>query len=43
MAAAQAELGEKGFAFDPDTAKYKAGGVLNAIYLQDEICGFAIH
>lgn len=43
VAAAQAELEEKGFAFDLGTAKYKAGGVLNAIYLQDEICGFAVH
>ena len=24
-------------------AKYKADGTLNAIYLADEICGFAVH
>lgn len=43
VAAAQAELEEKGFAFDPATASYKPDGSLNAIYLTDEICGFAIH
>lgn len=41
--AAQAELEAKGFAFDPSTAKYKPDGTLNAIYLLDEICGFAVH
>ena len=43
VAAAQAELEAKGFAFDPDTAKRKPDGTLNAIYLKDEICGFAVH
>jgi len=43
VAAAQAELEAKGVAFDRSTAKYKADGTLNAIYLQDEICGFAVH
>ncbi len=43
VAAAQAELEAKGFAFDPDTAKHKPDGTLNAIYLKDEICGFAVH
>ena len=41
--AAQAELEERGFTFDPETAKYKPDGTLNAIYLTDEICGFAVH
>ena len=43
VAEAQRELEAKGFAFDPYTAKYLADGTLNAIYLTDEICGFAIH
>lgn len=40
---AKAYLAGKGFAFDADTAKYLPNGRLNAIYLKDEICGFAIH
>ena len=36
MAAAQAELEEKGFAFDPDTAKYKAGGDRVGIYFNEK-------
>lgn len=43
VAAAQADLEARGFAFDQTTAKYKADGTLNAIYLTDEICGFAVH
>ena len=43
MAAARAELEARGFAFDDTTAKFKADGTLNAIYLTDEICGFAVH
>lgn len=43
VAEAQRELEAKGFAFDPSTAKYLADGTLNAIYLADEICGFAVH
>ena len=43
VAAAQAELEAKGFTFDPSTAKYLSDGTLNAIYLTDEICGFAVH
>ncbi len=43
VAQAQAELEAKGFTFDPSTAKYRADGALNAIYLTDEICGFAVH
>ena len=40
---APAQLGGKGFTFDPSTAKYLSDGTLNAIYLTDEICGFAVH
>ena len=43
VAEAKAELEAKGFTFRPETAKYKADGTLNAIYLEQEICGFAIH
>lgn len=32
-----------GFAFNPDTAKNHADGYLNAIYLRDEVGGFAVH
>ena len=42
-AAAVADLTERGFAFNMESAKYKADGTLNAIYLADEICGFAVH
>ena len=43
VAAAKAELEARSFTFRADSAKYKADGRLNAIYLTDEICGFAIH
>ena len=43
VAAAKAELEAKGFAFAEETAKSKPDGTLNAIYLEDEICGFAVH
>lgn len=43
VVAAKAELEARGFTFNPDTAKYRKDGVLNAIYLTDEICGFAVH
>ena len=39
---AKAYLEGQGFEFDESTAKYK-GTKLNAIYLKDEIGGFAIH
>lgn len=42
MLRAKAYLEGQGFAFDESTAKYK-GAKLNAIYLKDEIGGFAIH
>ena len=37
-----AELEKKGFAVDPDTAKYKNGRMI-AVYLKQEFGGFAIH
>ena len=43
VAAAKAELEARGFQFDQSTAKFKDDGRLNAIYLADEICGFAVH
>ena len=43
VAAAMAELEERGFTFDKSTAKYKPDGTLNAIYFTQEICGFALH
>jgi len=42
VSAAKAELEQKGFRFNEDSAKYK-GDMLNAIYLADEIGGFAVH
>lgn len=41
--AAVADLEARGYAFDRSTAKYKPDGSLNAIYLEKEVCGFAIH
>lgn len=43
VAAAKASLEARGFAFDESTAKHKPDGTLNAVYLKDEICGFAVH
>ena len=43
VSAAVAELEGKGFTFDHSTAKHKPDGTLNAIYLNKEVCGFAIH
>ena len=43
VAAAVADLEERGFKLNMEPAKYKADGTLNAIYLADEICGFAVH
>ena len=36
-------LGRKGIQFDPSSRKTDAKGNTKAIYLQDELCGFAIH
>lgn len=43
VAAAVTDLESRGFAFNKDTAKHKPDGTLSAIYLADEICGFAVH
>jgi 2-dehydro-3-deoxyphosphogluconate aldolase/(4S)-4-hydroxy-2-oxoglutarate aldolase len=40
---AQAFLERAGFKFRPESAKTDAKGALTAIYLQDEIAGFAVH
>lgn len=40
---AKAELEAKGFSFNEKSAKRKDDGTLNAIYLNDEIGGFAVH
>lgn len=42
MEAAVVELAKRGFAVDRETAKYK-GGRLTAVYLKNEIGGFAVH
>ena len=42
MEAAIAELEKRGFTVDMSTAKYK-GERLHAVYLKDEIGGFAVH
>ncbi len=36
-------LGRKGVEFDEATCKRDAKGRATAIYLKDEICGFAVH
>ena len=41
--AAVKDLEERGYAVDLSTAKYKPDGTLNAVYLRDEIGGFAVH
>lgn len=43
VAAAKAELEARGYTFREDSAKYKPDGRLNAIYLDGEIGGFAVH
>lgn len=43
VAAAKAELEARGYTFREDSARFKADGRLNAIYLTDEIAGFAVH
>ena len=42
VARARWHLEQRGYAFDEDSAAYK-NGKLNAIYLKDEIAGFAFH
>ncbi len=41
--AAVKDLEARGFNVDMTTAKYKPDGTLNAVYLKDEIGGFAVH
>lgn len=43
LEAAVAELKEKGFSFNQDTAAYSEDGKLKNIYLAGEFGGFAIH
>ncbi len=43
VAAAVADLEARGFTFIPESARYKPDGTLNAIYITEEICGFAVH
>lgn len=43
VARAKAFLEQKGFAFHEDSAKFLPNGKLNAVYLKDEVCGFAVH
>lgn len=43
VARARAYLESRGYAFRPDTEKKNGAGKPMAIYLQDEIAGFAIH
>ena len=37
------ELKNQGVAFRPGSEKYNPDGTLRLIYLEDEICGFALH
>ena len=41
--AAVKDLEERGFEVDMSTAKYKPDGTLNAVYLKQEVGGFAVH
>lgn len=41
--AAKAELEQKGVAFDESTLKCNADGEAVAVYLKEEIAGFAVH
>jgi len=41
--AAVKDLESRGYEVDMTTAKYKPDGTLNAVYLKDEIGGFAVH
>lgn len=43
VARAQAYLESGGFSFRPDSAKYLPSGKLNAIYMSEQVCGFAVH
>ena len=41
--AAMKDLESRGYEFDLSTAKYKPDGTLNAVYLKQEVGGFAVH
>ncbi len=41
--AAVKDLESRGFEADMSTAKYKPDGTLNAVYLKQEVGGFAVH
>lgn len=41
--AAVKDLESRGFEVDMSTAKYKPDGTLNAVYLKQEVGGFAVH
>ena len=41
--AAVKDLESRGFELDMSTAKYKPDGTLNAVYLKQEVGGFALH
>jgi len=41
--AAVQDLESRGYEVDMSTAKYRPDGTLNAVYLKDEIGGFAVH
>ena len=43
VSAAVADLKEKGFAFNEESAGFTPEGKLRLIYLADEIAGFAVH
>lgn len=43
IVAARKHLEERGYTFDENSAKFKADGSLNAIYLNGEMGGFAVH
>lgn len=43
LSAAVAELKEKGFSFNMDTAAYAEDGTIKNVYLDGEFGGFAIH
>lgn len=41
--AAVADLQSRGFSFRKGSEKYTPDGILRLIYLEEEICGFALH
>ena len=41
--AAMKDLESRGYEMDMSTAKYKPDGTLNAVYLKQEVGGFAVH